>query len=154
MLPSPRPLTIYAALLCAATAWAQGKSRLVVLELSPLDPEVSEAVARQVHGALNHQLSSAFTIVPNAEIDELRAGLVRPPDVSAVLNDLNTAKDRLGAGDAKGALKLLKKVHAALEPLKPDLRDYTPITSALLYTAVAEMHLKRKKPAQAAFTEL
>ena len=140
--------------LAAFSAPAQTKPRLIVLDLAPLDPEVSRAVTRQLTTSLTSQLSDAFVLVPEAEIDHVRSGAEDPPDVSEATRLLAEAKEQLSTGQNKQALKLIKAARAILDPARPQLRDYTPLTLALLYAAVAQTNLNDKKAAVAAFSDL
>src|SRR5688500_8950054 len=96
----------------ASSAFAQVKPRLVLLELAPLDPEVSRAVSRQLTTSLAEQLTESFAIVPDAQVDGLRAGVEKPPDISAALAQLAEAKQQLANGQNKPVQKTLKSVKA------------------------------------------
>ena len=125
-----------------------------MLDLAPLDPEVSRAVSRQLSEELTRQLAEAFVLVPEAEVDRVRSGADLEPDVSDANKLLVDAKQQLSNGQNKQAQKLIKSARAILDPLRPKLRDYTPLTSALLYSAVAAMNLADKKGTQLFFADL
>lgn len=141
-------------LVCTAVAARAEKSRVLQLELLPIDPEVSRAVSRQISAALTTDFGDAFALVPEAQLEALRSGAVKPPDISAALAQLATGRDQLISGQYKAAQRTLKGVLDKLDPLRPKLRDYTPIANTLLYTAVAAMNLNDKKAAAAAFGRL
>lgn len=155
MFSRSRPLLPFAVLVFAAfSAHAQSKPRVVALELLPIDPEVSKAVSKQLSADLHAELGATFALVPDSEVEALRQGAVKPPDISKATTMIANAKEQLGQGNWKAAQKSLRFAAAILEPVKPKLRDYTPITSTLLYTAVAAMNGGDKKGAAQAFSQL
>lgn len=138
----------------AATAAPPDAPKAVYLELQPLDAEVSPAVNQQLSEALAKELEKALSLTPRAEVDAVRAGTEKEPDTAAATALLAEAKTLLGNVQARQAFKKLAAARAILEPLRPQLRDYTQFTQVLLYTAVVAMNLGDKRTAAAAFADL
>lgn len=137
----------------AGPAWAQSR-RVVLLELTPVDQEVSRAVVEPLSKALTAELQKSFTGVPGSEMERLRAGTEKPPNVRVAAQSLNEGKELLAAGQVKPAAKKIAAARAFLDPLRPQLRDYTLLTNTLLYSAVINMNIGDKRTSAAAFADL
>ncbi len=128
--------------------------RVVLLELTPLDQEVSRAVVEPLSKALTAELSKSFSGVPASEMERLRSGSEKPPNVRVAAQSLNEAKELLAAGQVKQAAKKIAVARGFLDPLRPQLRDYSLLTSTLLYSAVVNMNIGDKRTSGAAFADL
>src|SRR5438874_3805538 len=137
----------------SSSAFGDGSS-LVKFDLVRLDPEVAHAQVEGIANALSQQLAPSFSFVSESEVEGLRVGAEKPVDVSAALGVLADARNAMNNFDNKSAQKKLKEARALLEPMRPSLRNYDPLTNLWLYTAVVAMNKNDKKGAQAAFTEL
>ena len=141
------------AMALSGSAFAQNR-RIVLLELAPLDQEVSRAVAEPLTKALTAELQKSFNGVPAAEMERLRTGAEKPANVRAAAQALNEAKELLAAGQIKPAAKKLAAARGVLDPLRPQLRDYSLLTSTLLYSAVISMNIGDKRTSASTFGDL
>lgn len=141
------------ALVLASPGRAENR-RVVLLELAPLDQEVSRAVVEPLSKSLTAELQRAFTPASAAEVERLRSGAEKPPNVRVAAQALNEAKELLAAGQTKPAAKKIADARAFLDPLRAQLRDYTLLTTTLLYSAVVSMNIGDKRTSQAAFADL
>lgn len=141
------------ALLLADPARAEGR-RAVLLDLAALDSEVPRTVVEPLGKSLNTELQRAFTAVPAAEVERLRTGVEKPPNLKVAAQAVNEAKEQLANGQVKPAAKRIAAARAFLDPLRPQLRDYTLLTTTLLYSAVVSMNIGDKRTSQAAFADL
>lgn len=141
------------AMALSGPALAQSR-RIVLLELAPLDQEVSRAVVEPLTKALTAELQKSFTGVPAAEMERLRTGTEKPPNVRAAAQALNEAKELLAAGQVKPAAKKIAAARGVLDPLRPQLRDYNLLTTTLVYGAVVSMNIGDKRTSGATFADL
>ena len=153
MSQTPIVSAVLLAMALSAPALAQNR-RIVLLELTPLDQEVSKAVVEPLTKSLTAELQKSFNGVPAAEMERLRTGAERPPNVRAAAQALNEAKELLAAGQVKPAAKKLAAARGVLDPLRPQLRDYNLLTSTLLYSAVVSMNIGDKRTSAATFGDL
>src|SRR5437867_4060630 len=109
---------------------------LVKLDLVRLDPEVPPAQAESIAHELDQQLAASFSIVPAREVEGLRTGAEKPVDVSGATDAITAARTSMNNFDFKAAKKKLNEAKMLLEPMRPSLRDYEPLTNLWLYTAV------------------
>lgn len=137
-----------------ASAAPPDAPKAVFLELAPLDEEVPSSVRQQLSQGLGNQLNESFRLVAPAEIDALRAGAEKEPDVAEAAALIEQAKKFLGNVQFKQAYKLVAQARSLLDPLRPKLRDYTLLTNAMLYQAVIAMNLGDKRGSAQAFADL
>jgi len=137
-------------------AWAQ-PATVLLTDLEPIDQELPRSVAPDASRAVRDALGSTFKLVPDKSVDELRNGMGTAPDLADIRKLLSAGQGQLVNFQPALALKSLAAAKKQLEPLVPQLRDYTPLTDVLLYTGYASMVLKGNRPtkeSQAAFAEL
>src|SRR5688500_11946303 len=95
--------------LCLATiARAEGPS-LATIDLARIDPEVPHAFAEQIAQDLSAQLAKKFALMPRSEIDALRTGAEKSPDVSAATAAIAEAKQLILNFSFKQASRKLKE---------------------------------------------
>jgi hypothetical protein len=140
-------------LLAAGAGFAEGP-KAVYLELQPVDEEVSRSVSQGITQGLAKELEKSFSLLPPAQAEALAAGKEKEPDISEATAQLDEARKLLGNVQFKQAFKKLATARSILEPLRPQLRDYTQLTTALLYTAVVAMNLGDKRTSANAFADL
>lgn len=128
--------------------------RAVFLELAPLDEEVASSVRQQLSQGLGNRLNESFRLVAPAEVEALRAGAEKEPDVAEAAALIEQARKHLGNVQFKQAYKLVAQARTLLDPLRPNLRDYSLLTNAMLYQAVIAMNLGDKRGSAQAFADL
>lgn len=127
---------------------------VAVLELRTVDPDLPASVVPAIDTALRAQLDAQMPVLPPSQLGDLRAGVEKPPDLSAVNALLADAKkDLLNFKHAEVIRKLIQ-AKRQIEPLLLQLRDYQPLLEIHLYMAVASMNAGDKRTSAAAFAEL
>jgi hypothetical protein len=133
---------------------AASGSSVAVLELRAVDPDLPGSVVPAIDSALRVQLEAQLSVLPAPALADLRAGVEKEPDLTAVKALLADAKKQLLNFQNAQVIKKMSDAKRLIAPLLLQLRDYQPLLEIHLYTAVASMNSGDKKTSAAAFAEL
>ncbi|MFL5321892.1 MAG: PEGA domain-containing protein [Myxococcaceae bacterium] len=139
--------------LLSATAFAQAP-KVAILEVTSVDPDISDATAAKLAAALKAQLNDLGAGISDAELQRFRKGEPKPANLSAAESQLAAARQMMLNFQFKQALTQLRTARQTIEPEIPALRDYAPLVDILLQTAIAAQYAGDKKAAGVVFAEL